>query len=132
MTDSNLLKNLRIASPCPVGWNSMSGDDKIRYCELCHLNVHNFSEMTAGEIQKLLTTSEGRICGRLYRRADGTVITRDCPVGLKAFRKRIARRAAAVLTAVLSLTTLSFSQSTKTSSTSRQYKLERRLAQTNQ
>jgi hypothetical protein len=41
---------------------------------------------------------------RFYRRADGTVITRDCPVGLRALRRRLARvlaTMAAMLTFVL-------------------------------
>src|SRR5262245_23205560 len=103
MTQSSLVNNLRVASLCPASWDSMSGDNTVRYCELCHLNVYNFSAMTTAEVEKLLMTNEGRrICGRLYKRADGTVITRDCPVGLRALRKRIARRAGAVLTALLS------------------------------
>ena len=36
----------------------------------------------------LLEEREGRICIRLYRRADGTVITADCPVGVKRRRLR--------------------------------------------
>jgi hypothetical protein len=39
---------------------------------------------------------------RLYRRADGTVITRDCPVGLRAVRRRVSRAAGAAFAAVLS------------------------------
>ena len=50
----------------------------MRHCTLCDLNVYNFAELTREEIRALLT-SEGRVCGRLYRRADGTLLTRDCP-----------------------------------------------------
>lgn len=51
----------------------------------------------------MITSTEGRICGRLYRRADGTLLTRDCPVGLRALRRRVARVAGATLAAVLGL-----------------------------
>ena len=43
---------------------------------------------------------EGRLCVRFYTRADGTVLTQDCPVGLRAVRVKLARKlsyAAAVL-----------------------------------
>ncbi len=81
----------------------MSGDDRVRHCSLCSLNVYNFAEMTRAEIQSLLVRSEGRVCARLYRRADGTVITRDCPRGLRAVGQRVSRVAAAAIAALFSL-----------------------------
>src|SRR5207237_466355 len=42
---------------------------------------------------------------------DGTVITKDCPVGLRAFYKRTARFAGATLTAMLALFSIGFGQS---------------------
>lgn len=107
------LNRIRIASPCGVGWEKMSGDDSVRFCEECSLHVYNISEMTASEAHALITESEGRICARLYRRADGTVLTKDCPVGLKAFRRRVSRTAGAALTAILTLCTVAFGQSRK-------------------
>jgi hypothetical protein len=91
----------------------MSGDDRMRFCEECSLHVYNISEMTASEAHALISGTEGRICARLYRRADGTVLTKDCPVGLKAFRRRVSRTAGAALTAVLSLCTIALGQSQK-------------------
>lgn len=97
------LKRLRVASPCRVGWGSMSGGERVRFCRECGLHVYNFSEMTADEVRALVARTEGRVCGRLYQRADGTVITRDCPVGLRAVRRRVARAAGASLAAVVGL-----------------------------
>ena len=37
--------------------------------------------MTREEAHQLIAQHEGGVCVRLYRRADGTVITADCPVG---------------------------------------------------
>lgn len=108
---TDLLSNLRVASPCHVGWERMSGDDRVRFCDSCQLNVYNFSELTSDEVQSLVMKTEGRICGRLYRRPDATIITRDCPVGLRALRKRVARKATAIFAAVLSLGTAAFAQS---------------------
>lgn len=102
--------DLRIASPCPVGWESMTGDERVRFCRQCDLHVYNISEMTGAEVRALVEKSEGRVCARLYRRADGKVLTRDCPLGLRAVRRRAARRAGAMLAALLSLGTSAFGQ----------------------
>jgi hypothetical protein len=81
----------------------MQGDARVRHCSLCNLNVYNFAEMTRDEVQALLQRSEGRVCGRLFRRADGTVLTRDCPTGLRALRLRASRVAAAIVASILSM-----------------------------
>ena len=86
----------------------MAGDERVRHCTLCSLNVYNFAEMTRDEVRELLVRTEGRVCARLYRRADGTVLTRDCPTGLRALRRRASRAAAALITALLSLPSLAF------------------------
>ncbi|HMT07118.1 MAG TPA: hypothetical protein PKA82_03870, partial [Pyrinomonadaceae bacterium] len=75
------LNNINIASPCSSDWNEMYGDDRKRFCGECKLNVYNLSGMTKDEAEALITNAEGRLCVRLYRREDGSVITQDCPVG---------------------------------------------------
>jgi hypothetical protein len=107
------INKLRVASPCTVGWGNMTGDERQRHCDLCELNVYNISGMTTGEVERLITDREGRLCVRMFRRADGTVITKDCPVGLRAVRKRVATMAGAALTAVLGLFSVSFGQKEK-------------------
>ncbi len=97
------IKNIRIASPCPADWNNMAGDDRIRHCSECNLNVYNLSAMTEREVQRLIANSHDRVCGRFYRRADGTILTQDCPRGLRAVARRVSRTATAVLTAVMSV-----------------------------
>jgi len=97
------IQNIRVASPCPVAWNTMAGDDHVRHCSECNLNVYNLSAMTEREIQKLISNSQGRVCGRFYRRADGTILTQDCPRGLRIVARRVSRIATAVLSAVMSV-----------------------------
>jgi hypothetical protein len=105
------INKLRVAAPCSVPWETMNGDERSRHCQLCDLKVYNISEMTAAEVGNLVEKTEGRICGRLYKRADGTVLTKDCPVGLRAFYKRTARLAGAALTAIFALFSVGFGQS---------------------
>ena len=97
------LEHLRIASPCPANWEQMSGDDRARFCDLCNLHVYDISRLTRKEAESLIANTEGRICARLFRRIDGTVITKDCPVGLRAIRRRVAKVASAVFAAIMSL-----------------------------
>jgi hypothetical protein len=81
--------DLRIASPCTESWNSMVGDERVRHCGKCRLNVFNFKELSEQEVRDLLVKTQGRVCARLYRRADGTVLTKDCPTGVAALRKKV-------------------------------------------
>jgi hypothetical protein len=100
-TYTNPLEHVRVAAPCPAGWEKMVGDERVRYCDRCSLHVYNLSGMTRREAEALVTSSEGRLCVRFYRRADGTILTRNCPVGLSALKRRAAHAATATLTAVL-------------------------------
>lgn len=84
------LENLKISYPCPTTWESMIGNDKVRYCGKCQLNVYNLSEMTKSEAEELISSSQGRMCAAFYRRADGKVLTQNCPVGLAAVKQRVA------------------------------------------
>ncbi len=79
---------LRIASPCDESWANMKGDDRSRHCARCKLNVFNVKELSEQEVRALFVKTEGRVCGRIYRRPDGTVLTRDCPTGLAKVRRK--------------------------------------------
>lgn len=99
------LSNLHIASPCPADWEKMVGDERVRHCAECNLNVYNLSAMAERQVQELIAGSRGkRLCARLYRRADGTVLTQDCPWSLRVLTRKISRVAVAVLTAVMGVT----------------------------
>lgn len=109
-----LLQSARIASPCPMRWEDLTptGDSRTRHCDKCNLNVHNLSGMTAQDAEALLRsalnedgTKKHRLCTGFYRRADGTILTADCPVGLAAVRAR-THRAIARVAAAIGLTTL--------------------------
>jgi hypothetical protein len=73
------LDSLRIASPCQVSWDEMTGDDRVRFCPHCRLNVIDLSAMSRHDAEELLLRTTGRLCVRYYQRSDGTVMTQDCP-----------------------------------------------------
>ena len=96
------LDNIRVAAPCSSDWNQMVGDERVRFCQQCSLNVYNLSSMSRREAEALIANTEGRLCVRYYRRRDGTILTKNCPVGLSAIKRLISRTAGAMLSAVLS------------------------------
>jgi carboxypeptidase family protein len=98
------LDTIHVASPCSASWATMTGDDRVRHCQGCKLNVYNLSEMTRSEAEQLIAAHEGRMCVRFYRRADGTILTRDCPRGLRALTERVSRIAGALLFALIAVT----------------------------
>lgn len=95
------LDNVHVAAPCPADWNEMHGDERARFCNQCQLNVYNLSAMTRQEAEQLLREREGRLCVRFYRRADGTIITENCPKGLAIIKRRVTRTATAVFSSIL-------------------------------
>ncbi|HET6329173.1 MAG TPA: hypothetical protein VFF76_00155 [Holophagaceae bacterium] len=104
-SDHDFLNKLQIASPCPAAWAEMSGDDRARFCATCEKHVYDFSKMTAAEGMALIIEKEGKVCARLWKRADGTVITADCAVGAMRLvgkrPKRISLFAASLMASAL-------------------------------
>jgi hypothetical protein len=96
------LDYVTVAAPCSAGWDNMIGDERVRFCGQCNLNVYNISAMTKQDAERLITQSEGRLCIRYYRRADGTILTNNCPVGLRALKRRLSRTASVCASALLS------------------------------
>jgi hypothetical protein len=96
------LDHVTVAAPCNVGWDNMIGNEQVRFCGQCNLNVYNLSGMTKPEAEHLVAQTEGRLCIRYYRRADGTILTKNCPVGLRALKRRLSRIANISISAVLS------------------------------
>lgn len=97
------LNNIKIASPCSANWDEMLGDNRKRFCGECKLNVYNLSGMSQIEAENLLINSEGRVCVRFYKRADGTVLTQDCPVGWAKIKRNLSRAATAVFSLIIGL-----------------------------
>lgn len=98
---NNPLNNIKISSPCSANWNEMYGDERKRFCNKCNLNVYNLSEMTQTEAENLLFEVEGRMCVKLYKRKDGTVITQNCPVGFAKVKQRVSQFATATFGLVI-------------------------------
>jgi hypothetical protein len=90
-----MLAQAKIASPCNASWEKMTGNDQVRFCGSCQKNVYDLSAMTSVEAEALLQEKEANLCARFYRRADGTIMTSDCSVGVR--NKRVRQVASAAL-----------------------------------
>ncbi len=104
-----MLDNLRIATPCSASWNDMgqTENDAVRFCGQCSKNVYDISNMSKAEAELLIQrgAAAGALpCMKLYVRQDGTIITDDCPVGLRRIRdfwRKVQSLAAAVAALLL-------------------------------
>lgn len=97
------LDHVRVAAPCKADWDQMIGNERVRFCSQCSLNVFNLSSMTRADAESLIARTEGRLCIRFYRRTDGSIITKDCPIGLRALKRRLSYVAKAISSAVIGL-----------------------------
>lgn len=93
---------VKIATPCSQKWSRMEGNAAVRTCLACQSKVYNFAELTSEEARQLLRrNAQGqRICARLFKRLDGTVMTKDCARGYRygwAVARRVLPRAGVVL-----------------------------------
>lgn len=99
----NVLNNIKIATPCTANWEEMQGNDRVRFCAQCERNVYNLSALSQTEALGLINQTEGRLCVRFYQRQDGTILTTDCPVGVKALKRKVARAANWTMFALLGI-----------------------------
>ncbi|MGH9928023.1 MAG: hypothetical protein ACREA9_02215, partial [Pyrinomonadaceae bacterium] len=104
MASKHFLNNLSITSPCTADWDSMIGNDQVRFCEHCNLDVHNLSQMTRNQAQRLVARSNGRLCVRYHRDAAATPLTLPVSQKLHSIGRRVSRIAAGAFTATLSVT----------------------------
>ena len=84
-----VLEDLRVASPCPARWDDMIGDERVRFCASCAKNVYDLSAMSRAEAEAFVASQAdrvGSVCITMRRRADGKVLTSDCPVGVRRRR----------------------------------------------
>lgn len=87
----------------------MDGDDRVRVCGACKHNVYDTSKLTTKEIVDLMAR-DSKACLKIYRRADGTLLTEDCPFGLRTLRRgarRVSKIAASLWALALSFTSVS-------------------------
>ena len=103
MSAKDVFAQISITSPCETDWDSMIGNDRIRFCRHCQLSVHNLSQMTSKEIRRVVARSQGRLCVR-YSPLDRSVPAALPTPVLHRIGRRTSLLAAGAFSASLSLT----------------------------
>ncbi|HEV2666340.1 MAG TPA: hypothetical protein VG324_15580, partial [Blastocatellia bacterium] len=91
------LDQLQVVSPCSTGWDRMSGDERKRFCSECNKFVYDFSQMTRRQVEAIVSIHQGRMCARITRRPDGSLLTLETP----EVNPIAARRASPVVNATI-------------------------------
>jgi Carboxypeptidase regulatory-like domain len=91
------LDQLKVVSPCSTDWDRMSGDERKRFCSECDKFVYDFSQMTRRQVEAIVSIHRGRMCARITRRTDGSLVTLEAP----PVHPIVARRASPVVNATL-------------------------------
>src|SRR5262245_26739124 len=95
------LEKIKVAAPCTAEWRHMYGNDRVRFCGQCKLYVYNLSAMTREQAEDLIHSAESKLCVRFYQRKDGTIITQNCPQGLRAIKEKFNRTRAKIAAVLL-------------------------------
>ena len=103
MPSKHFLKNLTIPSPCSANWDSMKGNDQVRFCEHCDLSVHDLSQMTRHQAQRLVSRSNGRLCIQFVSEVSGKPLLAQAGMKLHRISRRVSQIAAGAFTAALSV-----------------------------
>jgi hypothetical protein len=86
MDTDEFVATFKIPTPCPMEWDLMRGDDRVRFCRRCSKDVYNLTAMSPDEVASLLSGVRERgerRCVRLYQRPDGTLTASPCSPGLQ-------------------------------------------------
>ena len=100
---------VQIHDPCPKRWAELDPEapgDPRRFCNACTKHVYDLSSLHDDEIESLMNRGE-KICARILRHQDGSIVSKDRPIKKRPPRRREwftgLKYAAAILT-LLSLT----------------------------
>jgi hypothetical protein len=72
---SDILKQITIPTPCHANWDSMTGDDRTRLCQVCGKSVVNLAALTVTEAESLVAEQGEGTCAKVTKRKDGSVVT---------------------------------------------------------
>jgi hypothetical protein len=102
---------LNVNSPCEADWDSMAGNDEVRFCTHCEKSVHNVSAMTRRDAMRFVRANAGGVCLRFYSDPAGRTLHAN---GGKLHRitRRASLAAAGAFGAVIALGSSVFAQTT--------------------
>lgn len=108
MSKNSFIDKVSIGSPCSQDWNKMRGNDHVRMCDHCVKEVNNLSEFTRKDAKHLIRTKGKNICIRYIQ--DPVTKRPLFADQLHQITRRAPGITAGVMTASLSLSTLTYAQ----------------------
>lgn len=114
MSKKSFIDSVEVKSPCSEDWEKMHGNDRVRFCDHCAKDVKNLSAVTRKEAMRMVRASGGSLCIRYVK---DPVTNRPLFADqLFQITRRAPGLAAGVMTASLSLASMTYAQSESTTS----------------
>ena len=108
MSKKSFIDRINVKAPCSQEWEAMNGNERVRFCDHCAKNVNNLSAVTRKEAKRIVRASGGNICIRYIKHPEtGQPVYLD---QLVQVRRRAPLFAAGVVSASMSLATISYAQ----------------------
>jgi hypothetical protein len=102
--------DLRVNSPCEEDWDSMAGNEEVRFCTHCEKSVHNVSTMTRKDAMRFVRANAGGVCVRFYSDPTGRTLHAN-EEKLHRITRRASKAAAGAFGAVIALSSTVLAQS---------------------
>lgn len=99
----NRLDQLKVVTPCSSSWELMSGNNQKRFCADCNKSVFDFSQMTRRQVEAVVAAHQGKLCGRITRRPDGSLLTLETPPPIQISTRRASPFLTATVAALLGI-----------------------------
>lgn len=81
------MKNIHIPKPCNENWETMSPQEKGRFCSVCNKCVIDFTQKQPEEIKQIFVErKDENICGRFYRNQLENIADRPNQLKKRFFR----------------------------------------------
>ena len=96
-----VLPQVHINTPCRADWDSMAGDAQKRFCGSCQKHVHDLSQLDTESASKLLAKCDQKVCVRVRRNADGSVVTKDNDLSRRNWLSNCATTVAGLMTMLI-------------------------------
>lgn len=109
MSKKSFIDSVKVGSACGEDWGEMDGNERVRFCSHCSKHVNNLSEMTRKEAARFVSASGGKICIRYI--VDPVTRRPMFAEQLLQITRRTPGLAAGVMTASMSLSSVSYAQS---------------------
>src|ERR1051325_7706891 len=84
---------LTVEKPCTADWDSMAGNEEVRFCVHCEKSVHNLSAMTRKEALRFARANAEGLCVRFYSTPGGRTVHATAG-GLHQITRRASKAAA--------------------------------------